>query len=98
DVAYGRDMRFKAVPVATLLAGIPDNTHLQIIALDGFAAEAAIAPLLRTDAASARAWLAIEDPDHPWPGLPRNRPSAGPFYLVWTDPEASDIKPEQWPY
>jgi mono/diheme cytochrome c family protein len=26
------------------------------------------------------------------------KPSAGPFYLVWTAPEASGIRPEQWPF
>ncbi len=32
-------------------------------------------------AAGARAWLAIEDPAHPWPPLSAGKHSAGPFYL-----------------
>jgi mono/diheme cytochrome c family protein len=64
------------------------------VALDGFAAELAAAPLLNTQ--GAQAWLAIK-PDCPWP-LSAGKPSAGPFYLVWTDPQAANISPEQWPY
>lgn len=98
DVAYQRDMRFRAVPLAALLEGLPADATLQVVALDGFAAETLAAPLLNTDAERARAWLAIEDPAAPWPPLSESRPSAGPFYLVWTDPGTSGIKPEQWPY
>lgn len=46
----------------------------------------------------ARAWLAIEDPAKPWPALAAGKPGAGPFYLVWTDPAAGHISPEQWPF
>lgn len=46
----------------------------------------------------AQAWLAIEDPAHPWPSIGAGKPSAGPFYLVWTQPQASGIRPEQWPF
>lgn len=98
DVAYQRNMRFLAVPLAALLQEMPADATLQVVALDGFAAEILAEPLLNTDPARARAWLAIEDPAAPWPPLSASRPSAGPFYLVWTDPLANDIKPEQWPY
>jgi len=33
-----------------------------------------------------------------WPPMPGRSKSAGPFYLVWLDPERSDIGREQWPY
>ena len=33
-----------------------------------------------------------------WPALPGKTASAGPFYLVWQDPERSAISSEQWPY
>lgn len=98
DVAYKRAMRFRAVPLAALLQGLPADATLQFVALDGFVAEAQAAPLLSDDPARARAWLAIEDPAQPWPPLSAQRPSAGPFYLIWLDPQASEIKPEQWPY
>ena len=60
------------------------------------AAELAAAPLLNSE--GARAWLAIEDPAKPWPPLSEGKHSAGPFYLVWTDPRAGNISPEQWPF
>jgi mono/diheme cytochrome c family protein len=96
DVSYKRDMSYRAVPLAALLTGIKPDDHLQAVALDGFAAELAAAPLLNTQ--GARAWLAIEDPAKPWPPLSEGKPSAGPFYLVWTDPQAGNISPEQWPF
>jgi len=96
DVAYRRNMTYRAIPLATLLHGIKPDDHLQAIALDGFAAELAAGPLLSRS--GARAWLAIEDPARPWPPLGKDKPSAGPFYLVWTDPQASHISPEQWPF
>jgi len=96
DVSYKRAMHYRAVPVAALLEGVPSDAHLQAVATDGFAAEIPAAPLLQKT--GAQAWLAIEDPAHPWPGLSKEKPGAGPFYLVWTDPAASKISPEQWPY
>ena len=96
DVSYKRNMTYRAVPLAVLLPGLQPESHLQAVALDGFAAELAAAPLLETR--GARAWLAVEDPAHPWPALADGKPGAGPFYLVWTDPQAGHISPEQWPF
>ncbi|MFQ6594551.1 MULTISPECIES: c-type cytochrome [Pseudomonas] len=96
DVSYKRNMTYRAVPLAALLPGLKAENHLQAVALDGFAAELAAAPLLQNH--GARAWLAIEDPAHPWPALAQDKSSAGPFYLVWTDPQAGSISPEQWPF
>jgi mono/diheme cytochrome c family protein len=96
DVSYKRPMHYRAVPVAALLEGVASDAHLQAVATDGFAAEIPAAPLLQKT--GSQAWLAVEDPAHPWPGLSKDKPSAGPFYLVWTDPAVSGISPEQWPY
>ncbi|MES2820831.1 MAG: cytochrome c [Pseudomonadota bacterium] len=96
DVAYKRAMTYRAVPLAALLEGVQPGDHLQAQALDGFAAELPAAPLLTTQ--GARAWLAVEDPAQPWPSLAPGKPGAGPFYLVWSDPQAGNIGPEQWPY
>lgn len=96
DVTYKRTMRYRAVPLKALLEGVQPEDHLQARASDGFAAEMAAQPLLATQ--GARAWLAIEDPATPWPPIARGKPSAGPFYLVWTDPQAGPISPEQWPF
>ena len=96
DVSYKRDMTYRVVPMAALLTGIKPQDHLQAVAQDGFAAELAAAPLLNRD--GARAWLAIEDPAQPWPPLGEGKHSAGPFYLVWSDPQKGQISPEQWPF
>ncbi|MBI3905965.1 MAG: cytochrome c [Pseudomonas fluorescens] len=96
DVSYKRDMSYRAVPLSALLTGIKPEDHLQAVALDGFAAEMAAAPLLNTQ--GAQAWLAIEDPAKPWPPLSEGKPGAGPFYLVWSNPQAGNISPEQWPF
>jgi mono/diheme cytochrome c family protein len=96
DVSYQRSMRYRAVPLAALLGGVQPGDHLQAVALDGFAAELPAALLLGQN--GARAWLAVEDPAHPWPALAPGKPSAGPFYLVWQNPAASHIGPEQWPF
>ena len=50
----------------------------------------------------ARVWIAIEDPaTAPWPLLPGKSASAGPFYLVWENPEHSasvaSSGPINWP-
>lgn len=96
DVSYKKAMQYRAVPLAVLLDGVNPQDHLQAVALDGFAAEMPAAPLLQKG--PAQAWLAIEDPAAPWPPLGKDKPGAGPFYLVWTHPEASHISPEQWPF
>lgn len=96
DVSYKRNMSYRAVPLSALLTGIDADDHLQAVALDGFAAELAAAPLLNHK--GAQAWLAVEDPHKPWPPLAEGKPSAGPFYLVWSNPQLGRISPEQWPF
>jgi len=96
DVSYKRSMSYHAVPLAVLLPGLKPESHVQAVALDGFAAELTAAPLLEHQ--GARAWLAVEDPAQPWPALADGKPGAGPFYLVWTNPQAGAISPEQWPF
>lgn len=96
DVAFRHAMRYRAVRLKALLAGAGKDDTLQFVASDGFAAQLPAKLLLATG--GAQAWLAIEDPAHPWPALPGGKGDAGPFYVVWTHPEASKVGPEQWPY
>src|ERR1700686_1516007 len=98
DVAYKRDMSFRAVPVAALLAGVAPDETIRFVANDGYVANLAAAPLLaRGDGAVA--YLAIESPDAPWPPLKAGESAtAGPFYVVWVGPERGGITSEQWPY
>ncbi|WP_426663269.1 c-type cytochrome [Rhodanobacter aciditrophus] len=96
DVAYRRAMRYRAVPLRALLPGLAKGEHLQFVARDGFVAEMPAGVLLNRQ--GAQAWLAVEDPARPWPALAAKADSAGPFYLVWTNPQAAQVGPEQWPY
>ena len=96
DVAYHRAMRYRAIPLKVLLNGVNGDDTLLFVASDGFAAEIPAALLLHPH--GSQAWLAIEEPAHAWPALSEGKPSAGPFYLVWTDPAAMRIGPEQWPF
>lgn len=96
DVAFGRVMHYRAIPLRALLGGIAPDDHLQFVAIDGFAAEIPAALILNRRGSAA--WLAIEDPAQPWPVLADGHGHAGPFYLVWTQPQAAHIGPEQWPY
>ena len=96
DVAFHGTMHYRAVPLTALLPGIGTGDHLQFTALDGFVAEIPAALLLQHG--GSEAWLAIDDPAHPWPALGESHGGAGPFYVVWTRPRAGNINPEQWPF
>ena len=86
DVAYKREMSFRAVPAASLLEGVTPDDTLRFVASDGFVATLPAAMLLARSGAIA--YLAIEPGDTPWPPLkPEGGASAGPFYLVWVNPE-----------
>jgi mono/diheme cytochrome c family protein len=100
DVAYGKVMSYRAVPLAALLLGLNPSGDLVIdsVALDGFVAHLPFDILTNTDPAKAVAWLAIEPDDRPWPRLPGKALGAGPFYIVWTGATAAMIRSEQWPY
>lgn len=104
DVGYGgAPRRYRAVPLAALLAGLPGGPRppggaLEGAATDGFVAQIPLALAMQTGPGGARAWLAVEPAGAPWPPLPGKQASAGPFYVVWERPEASRISSEYWPY
>jgi mono/diheme cytochrome c family protein len=100
DITYRAPMKYRAVPVAALLAGttLPPDSVLEAVTLDGFIAQLPPDLVLNTDAAKAVAWLAIEPADRPWPPIPGKDASAGPFYIVWTGAAVGTIRSEQWPY
>ncbi len=100
DISYRTPMTYRAVPVAAILAGtsIPPDSVIEAVAIDGFVAQLPLDLVLNTDESKAVAWLAIEEPDRPWPKLPEKDVSAGPFYIVWTGGEVASIRSEQWPF
>lgn len=104
DPAYGDSRHYRAVPLLALLAGLsgglsdtPYDT-LEVSATDGFVSQIPLLLIQQGASGGAVAWIAVEDPAHPWPNLPGKEASAGPFYLVWEHPERSGIRTEQWPY
>ncbi len=103
DAAYhGREMHYQAVPAAALLAEakLRDDDVIQFRCLDGFVASIWKERIMSTGPGRAKAYIAIEDPKSKWPVLPKKlaKSSAGPFYLVWLNPELSGILGEEWPY
>src|SRR6266508_801626 len=100
DITYRVPMTYRAVPVASLLAGmtLPADSVIEAVALDGFIAQLPLDLVLNTDPGKAVAWLAIEPADHPWPTIPGKDASASPFYIVWTGAEVASIRSEQWPF
>lgn len=98
DVSYGRSMRYRAVPLLPLLSVGTALDTLEATADDGFVSQIPLALVKKGATGGAKAWIAIEDPAAPWPLLPGKTASAGPFYLVWENPERSGVGSEQWPY
>jgi len=99
DASFLRQMTYRAIPLRALLAG-PQwarATTIRIIAADGFVTNLPAKLVFDGAPKRATAWLAIEPANRPWPKLSDGK-TAGPFYLVWTDPAASGVLREQWPY
>lgn len=100
DVSYRRAATYRAVPLLALLPASSDSRFdtLEARATDGFIAQIPLTLVTQGARGGAVAWLAIEDPARPWEPLPHHGKSAGPFYLVWENPERSNIRTEQWPH
>jgi mono/diheme cytochrome c family protein len=100
NVDYKFSLTVKAVPLLDLLAAIPLEgfDRLEASATDGFVAQIPLALIEAGKSGGSVAWIAVEDPNHPWPKLPGKNASAGPFYLVWQYPGRSRVSSEQWPY
>jgi mono/diheme cytochrome c family protein len=99
DPAYKKPMHYRAVPLASLLQeqGINPADDLNFVALDGFTATLPAAMILNSG--KSEALLAIENSVDAWPPLSdKSKATAGPFYLVWKNPEANGITQEQWPF
>lgn len=103
DSGYkNKEMTYSAVvPVLDLIRDlkISKDAIIQFKCLDGFSAPLSTELLLADSPKSSRAYIAIEDPIHPWPPLKEgSKATAGPFYLVWKNPELSKVGQEQWPF
>jgi mono/diheme cytochrome c family protein len=99
-VDYKVSLTLQAVPLLGLLAAftLEGFDRLEANAGDGFVAQIPLALIEAGKSGGSVAWVAIEDPNRPWPKLPGRTVSAGPFYLIWQYPERSRVSNEQWPY
>jgi mono/diheme cytochrome c family protein len=100
DISYRRSMTYTAIALLALLPASLDARFdtLEAHAADGFVAHIPLSLITRAANSGAIAYLAVEDPAHPWPLLPNQKHSAGPFYLIWDHAQRSDVSSEQWPY
>jgi mono/diheme cytochrome c family protein len=100
DVTYRRAVTYRAVPLATLIgeAALIGFDTIESRASDGFVSQIPAALVRKGAEGGSVAWVAIEDPAAPWPNLPGQETSGGPFYLVWEHPERSGVATEQWPF
>lgn len=101
DPAYrNQKMSYQAVKAAHLFKDlqVADDAVIQFKALDGFSAPLSKERLMNTSPKQSIAYVAIEPKDKKWPPLKKGKASAGPFYLVWKNPELSKISPEEWPF
>lgn len=100
DVTYRRAITYRAVPLVALIgeAALERADTIESRAADGFVSQIPAALVRKGTKGGAVAWVAIEDPAAPWPNLPEQEASGGPFYLVWENPERSGIATEQWPF
>jgi mono/diheme cytochrome c family protein len=100
QIDYDASLTLQAVPLLDLLAAVPLEgfDRLEASATDGFVAQIPLSLIEAGKSGGSVAWIAVENPDHPWPKLPGKDASAGTFYLIWQYPERSHVANEQWPY
>ena len=101
DPVYpGQKMEYVALKVTSLFDQIEldDDAVIQFKTLDGFSAPVSRQRLLNTSSTESIAYIAMELPDKKWPPMKPGKPSAGPFYLIWKNPELSHISSEEWSY
>jgi len=96
-----RRLTFKAIPVTSLLRGMPvtAGASATTAAGDGYVSHLPMRMLLADSADQPRAWLAVENPAAPWPTLKGQ--DIGPFRLIWTVPPghaASEVNESLWTY
>lgn len=102
DATYkGKPISYTVVPAFKLFKdlGIKLDSTILFKCLDGFSAPISTKQLLNQSESEALAYVAIEDPKHPWPKLKSNSSAtAGPFYLIWKNASLSKVGTEQWPF
>jgi mono/diheme cytochrome c family protein len=97
----GMRLSFKVVPMSDLLPARYNRPDFNVVfeCRDGFAATISATRILHQTPDGPRAFLAVENPDSPWPSLKNHAGmTAGPFFLVWKAEHSLRPPPEEWPY
>ena len=98
----GRKVTFSAIPLTHLFGSEALGSESTVLfrCQDGFSAPMEKDRLLNEKKTKAIAYIAVEDPESPWPKIKAgdHTSSPGPFYLVWKNAQASKIQTEEWPY
>ena len=100
-IYQGKMIHYTVVAAASLFdhLGVKTNALIQFKTLDGFSAPIDTKKLLNRDPKGAIAYIAIEDEQHKWPAIKKTSTATpGPFYLVWKNPQLSDVREEEWPF
>jgi mono/diheme cytochrome c family protein len=101
DPAYPASVNiYQAVSVKSLFSSIEISKEATLLfkCTDGFSAPISRDRLLNAGTNVAVPYIAIEPLEKKWPILKNKKSSAGPFYLVWVNPEKSNIGKEEWPF
>lgn len=101
DPSYqGLSQTYRAIRLLNLFKdfNLNENQVVQFNCTDGFSAPLDTKLILNESTNKSIAYLAIENPEQKWASLPKKKLSAGPFRVIWLNPEKSSIAQEQWPY
>ncbi|MCE7874779.1 cytochrome c [bacterium CPR1] len=95
-----QQMSYRAIPMAALMEGleVSAGSELGYQTLDGFSSGVQAALVMNQDPGRSLAYLAVEPPDQPWPRFEGRTYGAGPFYMIWVNPQLSEIGREEWPF
>jgi len=93
-------LTFEAIPLRVLFDGatLSEDETIEYDTRDGFSSSLDPKLALNSDTKGAIAYLAIERSEAPWPLLGSGNVSAGPFYVIWKNPELSGVGREEWPF
>lgn len=99
DPISGQPQAYYAIALSKLLKPFVDKKEftIHLKAKDGMNVGFKSSRLLSFDSQSSTAYLAVKPKNTPWAKTKRKE-AIGPYYLIWVNPEKSNIGPEEWPY
>ena len=107
DAYYGRRKRYRACPLAAVLAlgfgaldaGVTEDADVFFRARDGYVKPASLARVREVGGYLAFADAdRMQDGDPGWEPIDRRQVDPGPYYVVWEKPAQRDPHRYPWPY